>query len=67
MLGLRAPRYEGRHLSPLRESFLEQNTLEGTLNVLGVFGRHHVIGDDKHLNAEVEKTRCYGLHDRGLA
>ena len=46
---------------------LEQNTREGTLNVLGVYGRHHVIGDDEHLDAEVEETRCNGFHDRGLA
>ena len=49
------------------DAFLEQNALEGTLDVLGVLGRHHVVGDDEHLDAEVEQPRRNGFHDCGLA
>ena len=49
------------------DAFLEQNALESALDVLGVFGRHHIVGDDEHLDAKIEQARRNGLHDRGLA
>ena len=56
----------GTRLHP-EDAFLEQNALEGALDVLGVLGRHHVVGDDQHLDAEIEQPRRNGFHDRGLA
>ena len=37
------------------DALLEQDALERALDVLGVLGRHHVVGDDQHLDAQLEQ------------
>ncbi len=49
------------------DAFLEQDALQRALDVLGVLGRHHVVGDDEDLDAHLEQRRRDGLDDRRLA
>ncbi len=46
---------------------LGQHALQGTLNVLGVLGRHHVVRDDQDAAAQLEQPRGKGLDQRGLS
>src|SRR5450830_112597 len=45
----------------------DQNALEGALDVFGILGGDHIVGDDQHLDAQIDQDGRDGFDDGGLA
>ena len=49
------------------DAFLDQDTAQGTLDMLGILGRNHVVGDDQNAETEFDQDRRDPLDNRGFS